>query len=100
MKITEIHIYALDLPVQDGPYTMSNAQVWSLDTTLVKLVADNGLVGWGETCPVGPTYQPHHAKGARAALAEMAQGLIGANPLIPIQLRRKMDGLLNVLDAL
>ena len=95
MKITEIHIYALDLPVQDGPYTMSNAQVWSLDTTLVKLVADNGLVGWGETCPVGPTYQPHHAKGARAALAEMAQGLIGANPLTPIQLRRKMDGLLN-----
>ena len=95
MKITEIHIYALDLPVQDGPYTMSNAQVWSLDTTLVKLVADNGLVGWGETCPVGPTYQPHHSKGARAALSEMAQGLIGANPLTPVQLRRKMDGLLN-----
>lgn len=95
MKITEIHIYGLDLPVQDGPYTMANAEVWSLDTTLVKLVADNGLVGWGETCPVGPTYQPHHARGARAALAEMAQGLIGANPLTPVQLRRTMDGLIN-----
>ncbi len=95
MKITEIHVYAHDLPVRNGPYTMANAEVWALDTTLVKLVTDTGLVGWGETCPVGPTYQPHHAKGARAALAEMAPGLIGADPLTPIALRRRMDGLLN-----
>lgn len=95
MKITEIHIYQHDLPVKNGPYTMANAQVWALDSTLVKLVADTGLTGWGETCPVGPTYQPQHAKGARAALAEIAPGLIGANPLTPVALRRKMDGLLN-----
>lgn len=95
MKITEIHVYAHQLPVENGPYTMANAKVWALDTTLVKLVADNGLIGWGETCPVGPTYQPHHALGARAALAEMAPGLIGANPLHPLGLRRRMDGLLN-----
>lgn len=95
MKITEIHVYAHDLPVRGGPYTMANAEVWSLDTTLVKLVTDAGLVGWGETCPVGPTYQPHHAKGARAALEEIAPGLIGADPLTPILLRRRMDSLLN-----
>ena len=95
MKITEIHVYAHDLPVKNGPYTMANAKVWALDTTLVKIVTDTGLVGWGETCPVGPTYQPSHALGARAALAEMAQGLIGANPLQPLALRRRMDGLLN-----
>lgn len=95
MKITEIHVYAHDLPVKNGPYTMANAEVWSLDTTLVKLVTDAGLVGWGETCPVGPTYQAHHAKGARAALEEMAPGLIGADPLTPVALRRRMDGLLN-----
>ncbi len=94
MKITEIHVYAHDLPVKNGPYTMANAKVWALDTTLVKIVTDTGLVGWGETCPVGPTYQPHHAKGARAALAEMGQGLIGAT-LHPLALRRRMDGLLN-----
>ena len=95
MKIAEIHIYQHDLPVRNGPYTMANAEVWALDTTIVKLVGDNGLVGWGETCPVGPTYQPHHAAGARAALAEMAPGLIGANPLQAVTLRRRMDGLLN-----
>ncbi|MCU9846647.1 mandelate racemase/muconate lactonizing enzyme family protein [Defluviimonas sp. WL0024] len=95
MKISEIHVYQHDLPVRNGPYTMANAEVWALDTTLVKLVTDTGLIGWGETCPVGPTYQPHHALGARAALAEMAPGLIGADPLTPVALRRRMDGLLN-----
>ncbi len=68
MKIKEIHVYSHILPVVNGPYTMGSTKVSTLDTTLVKLVADNGLTGWGETCPVGPTYQPQHAAGARAAL--------------------------------
>jgi 4-hydroxyproline betaine 2-epimerase len=95
MKIAQIHVYAHGLPVKNGPYAMSNGAVWALDTTLVRLVADNGLTGWGETCPVGPTYQPQHALGARAALAEMAPGLLGANPLQPLALRRLMDSRLD-----
>jgi 4-hydroxyproline betaine 2-epimerase len=95
MQITEIHVYSHQLPVKNGPYVIASSRVSSLDSTLVKIVTDTGLVGWGETCPVGPTYQPQHALGARAALAEMAQGLIGANPLQPLLLRRRMDGLLN-----
>jgi L-alanine-DL-glutamate epimerase-like enolase superfamily enzyme len=73
---------------------MANAEVWALDTTLVKLVADNGLVGWGETCPVGPTYAEAHAAGARAALAQMAEELLGAE-ISPLGLHRRMGGLLN-----
>ena len=94
MRIAEIHIYAHDLPVKNGPYTMARAQVYSLDTTLVKVVADNGLVGWGETCPVGPTYAEAHAGGARAALAQMAPGLIGCE-CWPATLHRQMDAQLN-----
>lgn len=93
MKIAEIHIFKHDLPVKNGPYTMANAEVWALDTTLVKLVSDTGIVGWGETCPVGPTYAEAHAKGARAALAEMASGLLGTEAL-PLTVRRRMNGLL------
>jgi len=95
MKITEIHIYQKDLPVVGGPYTMARASVDSLDTTIVKLVTDTGLVGWGETCPVGPTYQPSHALGARAALRQMAPGLIGENPLAIECVRSAMDDQLN-----
>ncbi|MCP5000264.1 MAG: mandelate racemase/muconate lactonizing enzyme family protein [Hyphomicrobiales bacterium] len=94
MNIKEIHIYAHDLPVRNGPYVMASGTVHELDTTLVKLVADDGTVGWGETCPVGPTYAEAHADGARAALKVMAKGLIGAE-LWPLALQRKMNNLLN-----
>ena len=95
MKIAEIHIYQHQLPVKDGPFVMAKALVDSLDTTLVKVVADSGLTGWGETCPVGPTYAPSHAGGARAALCEIAPGLIGANAITPLNVRRTMDKQLN-----
>lgn len=93
MKIAEVHIYQHDLPVKHGPYRIAGLDLRTLDTTLVKLVADNGLVGWGETCPVGPTYAEAHAEGARAALSLMAPGLIGCE-VLPLQLRRQMDQLL------
>ena len=94
MRIAEVHIYQHDLPVDGEPYRYSSASVHALDTTLVKLVADNGLIGWGETCPVGPTYQPHHAGGARAALFEIAPALIGER-VLPLSLHRVMDLRLN-----
>ena len=94
MRIAEIHLYSHRLPVKGGPFVIASSTVSELVTTLVQIVTDTGVTGWGETCPVGPTYQPQHAGGARAALAEIAPGLIGA-PLHPLTLRRRMDGRLN-----
>ena len=94
MKIKEIHVYAHDLPVRNGPYTMANAKVWALDTTLVRIVSDTGLVGWGETCPVGATYAEMHVGGARAALMAIGQDLIGYG-VAPLPLHQRMDSLLN-----
>ena len=94
MKIAEVHIYQHDLPVKNGPYKMANAQVYALDTTLVRMVSETGLEGWGETCPVGPTYAESHAGGARAALSHLAPALIGVE-VAPIPVRRAMDGVLN-----
>ena len=94
MEIAEIHIYQHDLPVKNGPYTMANAKVYSLDTTLIKIITKSGQIGWGETCPVGPTYAEAHAKGARAALEEMAPGLIGCS-IEPKAIHSKMNSLLN-----
>ncbi|MEU6131273.1 mandelate racemase/muconate lactonizing enzyme family protein [Saccharopolyspora sp. NPDC047091] len=94
MKIREVHVYTHDLPVRNPPRVMASGTVWSLETTLVRLVAEDGTEGWGETCPVGPTYAEAHAGGARAALIQLAPGLIGAEPW-PVALHRTMDGLLN-----
>ena len=38
MKIAHLNIYQYDLPVKNGPYTMSYGEIFSLDTTLVKLL--------------------------------------------------------------
>lgn len=81
MQIKEIHIYKIELPVKGGVYRMASDSVSELDSTIVEIVSDNGLVGFGETCPIGPVYQPMHALGARSALEQMGPHLIGANPL-------------------
>lgn len=93
-RIHEIQLYRHELPVKNGPYRIASGEVWALTTTLVKLVAEDGAVGWGETCPVGPTYAEAHADGALAALTVMAPGLIGT-PALPVPLHHRMNSLLN-----
>ena len=94
MKIRSITVFQHDLPVKGGAYRMANASVTHLDSTIVRVESNCGTVGWGETCPVGPTYaQP--CRRCRAALTEMAPHLIGTDLDKPILLNRKMDSLLN-----
>ena len=95
MKLRKLTVYRHLLPVKGGAYRMANACVESLESTLVRLESDCGHVGWGETCPVGPTYAPSHARGAQAALATMAPALINKEVDKPNILQRHMDGLLN-----
>lgn len=94
MRIVGIRVHRRELPVVDGPYRFGDTDINCLESTVVEVVTRSGLVGYGETCPLGPTYQPHHALGARAALAEMAPALIGHDARL-IQLgRRLMDDVL------
>ena len=95
MRIAEIHVYQVDLPLSGKHYRMSEGSYATLDSTIVEIVSDTGISGWGETCPVGPTYQPEHAPGARAALHQMSPNLIGRSVTGPLALRRSMDKLLN-----
>lgn len=81
MKITKIDVYNFNLTYVHGVYTMSGGRdITSLQSTLVCVTADNGLQGWGEVCPLGSTYLPAHAGGARAALALLGPALIGVDP--------------------
>jgi L-alanine-DL-glutamate epimerase-like enolase superfamily enzyme len=92
VRITEVHVYQKDLPVKGGSYrTARSGDLTSLDSTIVELVADTGLKGYGETVPLGPTYQPQHALGARAAITQLAPSLIGVNPLQVDNVRASMD---------
>jgi L-alanine-DL-glutamate epimerase-like enolase superfamily enzyme len=95
MRIQTIHVYQHDLPVTGGSYRMARTTVSSLDTTIVEIVTDTGVTGFGECCPVGPVYQPQHALGARAALAEMGPHLIGTDALRISCVHDAMEGALN-----
>jgi 4-hydroxyproline betaine 2-epimerase len=91
MRIAEIHVYQKDLPVLGGSYRTARTENKVLDATIVKLVTDTGVTGYGETVPLGPVYQPQHALGARAAIAQLAPSLIGVNPLPIENVRTVMD---------
>lgn len=61
------------------------------DSTLVVLTTESGLMGVGESCPLGAIYLPAFAGGLRAALEEMAPALIGVDSTQINQVNRAMD---------
>jgi cis-L-3-hydroxyproline dehydratase len=80
VRIVRIDVHGYDLRYAHGEYVMSGGRVVSaLASTVVRVETDAGLVGWGETCPLGPTYLPASAAGARAALGELAPALLGVD---------------------
>lgn len=95
MRIKEMRVYRHELSVVGGSYRLARASVSTLDTTIVEIRTDTDLAGYGETCPIGPVYQPHHALGARAALEEIGPHLIGLNPLQIDCVQDAMDEALN-----
>jgi len=82
-------VYQVDLPLVEGRYTWSDGRsVEVFDSTVVELVTDGDLAGYGEVCPLGPFYLPAFGAGARAGIGELARHLIG---LDPCNLRRVND---------
>ena len=67
MKIARIRAYQVDLPLHEGSYKWSGGKsVTVFDTTVVEIETDQGVIGYGEVCPLGPFYLPAYARGVRA----------------------------------
>jgi L-alanine-DL-glutamate epimerase-like enolase superfamily enzyme len=78
VRIARVDVYGYDLRYAHGEYVMSGGRtVTSLPSTVVRIETDEGVAGWGETCPLGSTYLESFAGGARAALRELAPVLVG-----------------------
>lgn len=81
MKITRILAYHIDLPLKEGGYAFSGGRsIKTYDSTVVRIETDEGAVGFGEVCPLGPAYLPAYANGVRTGIAELAPHLIGLDP--------------------
>lgn len=95
LKITKISAFQVDLPLKEGAYSWHIHTYSSFDSTIVVVETDEGLVGYGETCPLGPAYLPAFAEGARAGLKKISAGLIGEDPCQLGKINQRMDELLN-----
>jgi L-alanine-DL-glutamate epimerase-like enolase superfamily enzyme len=95
MKITEIRVYQVDLPLREGRYSWSEGKsVDVFDSTIVEIETDSGITGYGEVCPLGPVYLPAYARGVRTGIGEVAPALIGDDPRHLLVINDKMDRLL------
>ncbi|MEM1201107.1 MAG: mandelate racemase, partial [Pseudomonadota bacterium] len=77
MKITRISVYQADLPMKEGSYSWSTQSFSAFDSTVVAIETDEGIIGYGETCPLGPSYLAAYPEGARTGIATIAPDLIG-----------------------
>ena len=81
MKIVKVDVFGYDLTYVHGTYVMSGGRaIESLPSTVVRITTEDGVEGFGETCPLGPAYLPAHGEGARAALRELAPSVLGLDP--------------------
>ena len=91
-RITKIGVYQVDLPLVEGSYNWSEGKsVQIFDATIVEVSTDTGVTGYGECCPLGPTYLPSYAEGCREGIKLLAPSLLGKNPLELLKLNECMD---------
>jgi L-alanine-DL-glutamate epimerase-like enolase superfamily enzyme len=92
VRITGIKAYRVELPLLEGGYSWADGKsVQAFDSTVVAVETDEGLVGHGEACPLGPAYLPAYAEGVRAGVRELGPALLGLNPCELAVLNARMD---------
>ena len=92
MRITGINAYRVELPLHEGSYKWSGGRsVEVFDSTVVEVLTDAGITGFGEVCPLGPAYLAAYSAGARTGLAELAPHLLGVDPTKLSMVNQRMD---------
>ena len=66
--------------MKEGHYSWSNQSFRSFDSTILEIVTDEGISGFGEICPLGPSYLPSYSEGARIGIQKLSNFLIGKDP--------------------
>lgn len=95
MRIATVRAYRVELPLREGSYAWSGGKSVSVfDCTVVEILTDEGVAGWGEVCPLGPFYLPAYAEGVRTGLRELAPHLLGLDPRELGVLNARMDAAL------
>ncbi len=92
MNIQRIRAWQVDLPLHEGSYKWSGGKsVDVFDSTIIAVESGDGIIGYGEVCPLGPFYLPAYADGVRAGIRELAPHLLGLDPTQLLPLNQAMD---------
>jgi L-alanine-DL-glutamate epimerase-like enolase superfamily enzyme len=95
MKISGIDVFRYDVGYAHGTYVMSgDRRADTEDGTVVRILTDEGLEGWGEITTLGKVYLPTFPEGIRTALKDLGEALIGKDPTNIGQVNRVMNATL------
>lgn len=92
MEVTELAVFQVDLPIEEGSYDWAGGQSYSaFDSTVVRLRTDEEVTGYGEVTTLGSTYLPAFSRGARAGIEELVPAVLGSDPTQPSVLADRLD---------
>lgn len=95
MKIVGLDVFRYDVGYAHGTYVMSgDRKAATEDGTVVRVVTDEGLDGWGEITTLGKVYLPTFPEGIRTALHDLGSALIGTDPTNVNKVNRMMNATL------
>lgn len=84
----------------EGAFRMSGSRVATGHPSLVvRVETDDGLVGWGETCPNGPTYLESFFEGESAAAKILGDAVLGVDPAQLGRIGHRLDSTLRGSNA-
>jgi len=97
MKIKNIKVYKINIPLKEGSYKWAhNNKVEEFDTSIVVIETDDNITGVGEVCTLGSSYLPAYSKGVRSGILEIGKNLIGKDPTnianINFEMEKKLKG--------
>ncbi len=91
MKIARVTGWSIHLPFVEGTYRMSGDRVSTgMDAVVVRVVADDGTTGIGESGTVGVTFDAQYLPGQLAGVTALASVVLGADPRSPQSVHRRM----------
>ena len=94
MKINNIKVYQIDIPLKEKAYKWANDNIVNnFDSSIIVIETDNKIKGVGEVCNLGSSYLPAYSKGVRSGILEIGRNLIG-----PVEALTKASS--NLLDVL
>ena len=95
MKITSLRAYQVDLPYVGGTYFWGKGNAIRVaPTTVIVVETDAGIIGCGESCPIGGNYLAAYPEGVVPALAQLAPAVMGQDPRHIHRIERLMDNTL------